>query len=130
LLALLGVYLWTEDRDEALVALLWMPFNYNTDRSLTMRIYAPKSEVLTGKWNPPPVTRVRGVARRLKLEKQRGKNQTAKSPARSAMEEGKGECIPMQSILASCRWRWAIARSLRYWAVVAHVKEAFEHFKP
>jgi hypothetical protein len=28
------------------------PFN------LTMRVYAPKSEALTGKWNPPPVIRV------------------------------------------------------------------------
>ena len=28
------------------------PFN------LTMRLYAPKSEALTGKWNPPPVTRL------------------------------------------------------------------------
>jgi hypothetical protein len=62
----------------------WMPFKYNGDGSLdlyfqnespgkdkevnwlpapkggfnlTMRIYAPKSEALTGKWNPPPVTR-------------------------------------------------------------------------
>jgi hypothetical protein len=62
----------------------WMPFKYNPDGSLdlyfqnenpgadkeanwlpapkapfnlTMRIYAPKSEVLTGKWNPPPVTK-------------------------------------------------------------------------
>jgi hypothetical protein len=63
----------------------WMPFVYNPDGSLdlyfqsrspgadkeanwlpaptgafnlTMRLYAPKSDALTGKWNPPPVTRV------------------------------------------------------------------------
>jgi hypothetical protein len=62
----------------------WMPLNYNSDGSLdlyfqnespgkdkeanwlpapkgefslTMRLYAPKSEALTGKWNPPPVTK-------------------------------------------------------------------------
>jgi hypothetical protein len=62
----------------------WMPFRYNADSSLdlyfqnespgkdkeanwlpapkgafnlTMRLYAPKSEALTGKWNPPPVAR-------------------------------------------------------------------------
>ena len=62
-----------------------MPFKYDTDGSLTlyfqndspgaereanwlpapkgpftltMRLYAPRSEALTGKWNPPPVTRV------------------------------------------------------------------------
>lgn len=63
----------------------WMPFKYNGDGSLdlyfqnespgtdketnwlpapkgpfnlTMRMYAPKSEALTGTWNPPPVTRL------------------------------------------------------------------------
>jgi hypothetical protein len=63
----------------------WMPFKYDPDGSLTlyvqnespgrdkevnwlpapkgafnltMRLYAPKFEALTGKWNPPPVTRV------------------------------------------------------------------------
>jgi hypothetical protein len=63
----------------------WMPLKYNADGSLDlyfqnespgadkeanwlpapkgafnllMRLYAPKSEALTGKWNPPPVTRV------------------------------------------------------------------------
>jgi hypothetical protein len=30
--------------------------------NLLMRLYAPKSEALTGKWNPPPVTRVQPVA--------------------------------------------------------------------
>jgi hypothetical protein len=63
----------------------WMPLKYNADGSLDLyfqnetpgtdkeanwlpapkgafnlmlRMYAPKAEVLTGKWNPPPVTRV------------------------------------------------------------------------
>jgi hypothetical protein len=66
----------------------WMPFKHNPDGSLdlyfqnespgtdkeanwlpapkgpfnlTMRLYAPKSDALTGKWNPPPVTKVQGL---------------------------------------------------------------------
>lgn len=62
----------------------WMPFKYNPDGSLdlyfqnenpgtdkeanwlpaskgpfnlTMRLYAPESDALTGKWNPPPVAK-------------------------------------------------------------------------
>ena len=65
----------------------WMPFQMNTDGSLTvyvqnespgeddeanwlpapqgpfnltMRLYAPKSQALTGKWSPPPMMRVQG----------------------------------------------------------------------
>jgi hypothetical protein len=67
----------------------WMPFKYNPDGSLdlyfqnenpgtdkevnwlpapngpfnlTMRLYSPKSDALTGKWNPPPITEIRSVA--------------------------------------------------------------------
>jgi len=67
----------------------WMPFKYNSDGSLdlyfqnespgkdreanwlpapkaafnlTMRLYGPKSEVLTGKWNPPPITKIRSAS--------------------------------------------------------------------
>jgi len=67
----------------------WMPFKFNTDGSLdlyfqndspgtdkeanwlpapkgpftlTMRLYAPKSDALTGKWNPPPVMKSQGVS--------------------------------------------------------------------
>jgi hypothetical protein len=66
----------------------WMPFKHNADGSLdlyfqnespgtdkeanwlpapkgpfnlTMRLYAPEAEALTGKWNPPPATRVQLV---------------------------------------------------------------------
>jgi hypothetical protein len=66
----------------------WMPLKYNADGSLDlyfqnaspgkekeanwlpapkgsfnllMRLYAPRAEALTGKWNPPPVTRVSGT---------------------------------------------------------------------
>jgi hypothetical protein len=67
----------------------WMPFKYNPDGSLdlyfqnespgagkeanwlpapigafnlTMRLYAPKEDALTGKWNPPPVLKVQGTS--------------------------------------------------------------------
>jgi hypothetical protein len=66
----------------------WMPFKYNPDGSLdlyfqnespgprrnelasstkgsfnlTMRLYAPRSDALTGKWDPPPVVRRSGIA--------------------------------------------------------------------
>jgi hypothetical protein len=66
----------------------WMPFKYNPDGllslyfqnenpgkdkeanwlpapkgafNLTMRLYGPKSEALTGRWNPPPVTKTQGL---------------------------------------------------------------------
>jgi hypothetical protein len=67
----------------------WMPFKYNADGSLdlyfqnetpgadkevnwlpapkasfnlTMRLYAPKSDALTGKWNPPPIMKVQSAS--------------------------------------------------------------------
>ena len=67
----------------------WMPFTFNADGSLdlyfqnanpgadkeanwlpapkgpynlTMRLYAPKPDALTGKWNPPPVTKTSAAA--------------------------------------------------------------------
>src|SRR5262249_32462511 len=67
----------------------WMPLNYNSDGSLdlyfqnespgpdkeanwlpapkgpfnlSMRIYAPKADALTGKWDPPPVTKIEAPA--------------------------------------------------------------------
>ena len=69
----------------------WVPFKYNADGSLdlyfqydspgkdneanwlpapkgpfnlTMRLYSPRPEALTGKWNPSPVKKVEAVARR------------------------------------------------------------------
>ena len=39
------------------------PFN------LCMRLYAPKAQVLTGKWNPPPVTNVAGPSRDIEAPK-------------------------------------------------------------
>lgn len=66
----------------------WMPFKHNADGSLdlyfqnaspgkekeanwlpapkgsfnlTMRLYSPKSEALTGKWNPPPIAKMQDV---------------------------------------------------------------------
>jgi hypothetical protein len=66
----------------------WMPWKYNSDGSLdlyfqnespgkekeanwlpapkgsfnlTMRLYAPTSDALTGKWNPPPITRLQAL---------------------------------------------------------------------
>src|SRR3984957_5275012 len=67
----------------------WMPFKYNSDGSLdlyfqndspgkdketnwlpapkgafnlTMRLYGPQSDALTGKWNPPPITKTQGTS--------------------------------------------------------------------
>src|SRR5260370_7430400 len=67
----------------------WMPFKYNPDGSLdlyfqnespgadkevnwlpapkgpfnlTMRLYSPKSEALTGRWNPPSIVKAQAVS--------------------------------------------------------------------
>jgi hypothetical protein len=66
----------------------WMPFKYNSDGSLdlyfqsdspgkdkeanwlpapkapfnlTMRLYSPQADALTGKWNPPPIKKAESV---------------------------------------------------------------------
>ena len=38
----------------------WLPAPKGAFNNLTMRLYAPKSDALTGEWNPPPVTRAQG----------------------------------------------------------------------
>lgn len=38
----------------------WLPAPKG-EFNLLMRLYAPRSEALTGKWDPPPVTRVRAI---------------------------------------------------------------------
>jgi hypothetical protein len=38
----------------------WLPSPI-AEFNLTMRLYAPKSDALTAKWNPPPITRVQGL---------------------------------------------------------------------
>jgi hypothetical protein len=72
-------------RSAAFAVSSWMPFKYNPDASLdlyfqnespcadmeanwlpapkgpfnlTMRLYAPKRDALTGEWNPPPVKKI------------------------------------------------------------------------
>ena len=45
----------------SLVALLVPTALMGAAFPLTMRLYEPKSEALTGKWNPPPVTKLQQV---------------------------------------------------------------------
>jgi hypothetical protein len=53
----LDLYFQNESPGEDLEA-NWLPAP-KEPFNLTMRLYAPKSDALTGKWNPPPVQRVR-----------------------------------------------------------------------
>src|SRR5262249_35141221 len=37
----------------------WLPAPKSGELGLTMRLYAPKAEVIDGRWNPPPVRRAK-----------------------------------------------------------------------
>ena len=52
----LDLYLQSESPGEDNEA-NWLPAPKG-EFNLLLRLYGPKSEVLTGQWNPPPITRV------------------------------------------------------------------------